>query len=338
MSSTSKPPAAGPQGTRPQGTRPQAATQASKPREQAPEPQAATLREKRTRSRFFLHPSFLVGAFILFAIGGLAFLGPLFIPLDPNAIDLSNLESAPSAEHLLGTDALGRDVLARLLYGGQVSVMVGVTAVLVQVAIGVLVGSLAGYLGGWVDHVLMRFTEIVMCFPFYAIAISLAAIFGASIGNVILIIGILGWTGLARLVRAELLSLREREYVLAARAAGVSAPVIIVRHLLRNAYGPILVNATLAVANAILAETALSFLGLGVTQPDPSWGNMLSAAQSMRVLSNEPWLWIPPGIAIVLMVLAINFIGDALSSSLAPRQGALLKDLEQRSLFLPRRK
>ncbi|MFT3943768.1 MAG: ABC transporter permease [Ancrocorticia sp.] len=290
--------------------------------------------EKNKVSKSLLRqPTFIVGSFILVAIGGLAFLGPLFLPLDPNAIDLSNLESPPSAAHLLGTDALGRDVLARLLYGGQVSVLVGVTAVLVQMIIGVLVGSLAGYFGGWLDHVLMRFTEIVMCFPFYAIAISLAAIFGASITNVILIIGVLGWTGLARLVRAELLSLREREYVLAARAAGVSAPVIIVRHLLRNAYGPILVNATLAVAGAILAETALSFLGLGVTQPDPSWGNMLSAAQSMRVLSNEPWLWVPPGIAIALMVLAINFIGDALSTSLAPRQGALLKDLEQRSLF-----
>ncbi|MGO3885566.1 MAG: oligopeptide ABC transporter permease [Mycetocola sp.] len=291
-----------------------------------PKASATTLPGRRGRT-LLRQPLFLIGSGILLAIVASALAAPILSGYGPNDIDLSNLEAAPSAEHPLGTDALGRDVLARLLYGGRISVLVGVAAVLLQVVIGVTIGAIAGYVGGRTDTVLMRFTEIVMCFPFYAIAITLAAIFGASIWNVILIIGILNWTGLARLVRAELLSLREREYVLAARALGVRPWHIIGRHLLRNAYGPILVNATLAVAGGILAEAALSFLGLGVAQPDPSWGNMLTAAQSMRVLSYEWWLWVPPGLAIVLMVLSINFIGEALASTLTPRNSALLRDL-----------
>lgn len=280
--------------------------------------------------RLLRQPLFVTGASILAVIIAAALAAPLLTSFGPNEIDLAHLEAPPGNGHLLGTDALGRDVFSRLLHGGRISVLVGIAAVLLQVIIGVSVGAAAGYFGGRIDTVLMRFTEIVMCFPFYAIAITLAALFGASVWNVILIIGILNWTGLARLVRAELLSLREREYVLAARAVGARPLRVIGTHLLRNAYGPILVNATLAVAGGILAEAALSFLGLGVAQPDPSWGNMLTAAQSMRVLSSEWWLWIPPGAAIVLMVLAINLVGEALATTLAPRGGALLRDLQPR--------
>ena len=292
-------------------------------------PLAPTARPPHRRRPLRRDPLFLLSVTVLGLILLTAIAAPLIAPDGPNVIDIDNLEAPPSAEHLLGTDALGRDILARVLYGGRVSVLVGICAVLLQIVIGVSIGSLAGYAGGLVDTVLMRFTEIVMCFPFYAIAITLAAIFGASTWNVVLIIGVLNWTGLARLVRAELLSLREREFVLAARSIGVNPFVITLRHLLRNAYGPILVNATIAVGGGILAEAALSFLGLGVAQPNPSWGNMLSSAQSLRVLSNQWWMWAPPGIAIVLMVLSINVLGESLASRLNPQHGALLRDLRR---------
>jgi len=181
-----------------------------------------------------------------------------------------------------------------------------------------------------VDSVIMRLIDIVMCFPFYAMAITLAAIMGASLWNVIFIIGILHWTGLARLVRAELLALRESGYVLAAKAIGVGGLTIILRHLLRNACAPVLINLTLAVANAILAEAALSFIGLGVRQPQPSWGNMLSAAQSLRVIDGEWWLWVPPGLAIVLMVLSINLMGEGVGRVLNPRPAAPVRDIALR--------
>ncbi|MGU3575986.1 oligopeptide ABC transporter permease [Brucellaceae bacterium C25G] len=271
---------------------------------------------------------FFCGFIILFVLTGLAVAAPWLAPFDPNEVDLFAIESPPDAIHWLGTDEIGRDVLSRLLYGGRISVLVGLSAVVVQLFIGIILGSLSGYFGGWVDAVVMRITEVVMCFPFYAIAITLAAIFGASVWNVILIIGILNWTGLARLVRAELLSLREREFVLAAKAMGVGHIRIIAHHLLRNTYGPILVYATLAVANGILAEAALSFLGLGVRQPQASWGNMLSAAQSIRVISYQWWLWVPPGIAIVAMVMSINFVGEGMARILHARPIPPIKDLK----------
>lgn len=272
--------------------------------------------------------AFLVsGLAILLLLAAFAIAAPWIAPFQPDEIDLFAIEAPPGGGHLLGTDEVGRDVFSRLLHGGRVSVLVGLSAVLVQLVIGVTLGALAGYCGGFVDATVMRVTEVVMCFPFYAIAITLAAIFGASVWNVILIIGLLSWTGLARLVRAELLSLREREFVLAAKAMGIATITIVFRHLLRNAYGPVLVYATLAVANGILAEAALSFLGLGVRQPQPSWGNMLSAAQSMRVLTYQWWLWVPPGAAIVLMVLAINFVGEGLARALGPRPAAPVRDL-----------
>lgn len=273
------------------------------------------------------NPFFVIGATILSVMVALAVFAPWVAPFPPDEIDLFAIEAPPGDGHWLGTDEVGRDVFSRLLYGGRVSVLVGVAAVALQLVIGIALGALAGYCGGVVDAVVMRLTEVVMCFPFYAIAITLAALFGASVWNVILIIGILQWTGLARLVRAEFMSLREREFVLAARAIGTSPLRIVLRHLLRNSYGPVLVYATLAVAQGVLAEAALSFLGLGVRQPQPSWGNMLSAAQSMRVLSDQWWLWMPPGIAIVLMVLGINFLGEALSSTLNRRPARPVDDL-----------
>ncbi|MFC3059700.1 ABC transporter permease [Paenirhodobacter populi] len=280
--------------------------------------------------RLLQDPFFVIGAAGLSVLLLLTLLAPWIAPFSPDEGDLFSIEAPPGDGHLLGTDEIGRDVFSRLLYGGQVSVLIGLSAVAVQLVIGISLGAIAGYFGGLADAIVMRLTEIVMCFPFYAIAITLAAIFGASVWNVILIIGILHWTGLARLVRGEFLSLRERDFVRAARSIGVSRTRIIFRHLLRNASGPILVYATLAVANGILAEAALSFLGLGVRQPQASWGNMLSAAQSMRVLSYQWWLWIPPGAAIVLMVLSINFLGEAFQRVLNRRPAAPVADLVSR--------
>ncbi|CAM3472186.1 peptide ABC transporter permease [Rouxiella silvae] len=279
-----------------------------------------------------LHPLFrdryfVSGITLLIILGVLAVFAPWLSAHSPDEMDLYGIEAPPNSEHWLGTDEIGRDVLARLLYGGRVSIMVALAAVFFQAVLGLLLGSIAGYKSGIADMLIMRVTDIIMCFPFYAMAITLAAILGASSWNVILIIGVLHWTGIARLVRAELLSLRESGYVQAAKSMGVNSFTVIYRHLLRNAYAPIIVNLTLAVANAILAEAALSFIGLGVKQPQPSWGNMLSAAQSIRVIDYEWWLWVPPGLTIVLMVLAINFIGEGLSRVLNPRPAVPIKDI-----------
>ncbi|KAB7897296.1 ABC transporter permease subunit [Rouxiella sp. S1S-2] len=285
---------------------------------------------RRQKSR--LHPLFkdkyfVSGITLLVILAVLAVFAPWLTAHSPDEMDLYGIEAPPNGEHWLGTDEIGRDVLARLLYGGRVSIMVALAAVFFQAVLGILLGSIAGYKSGIADMLIMRATDIIMCFPFYAMAITLAAILGASSWNVILIIGVLHWTGIARLVRAELLSLRESGYVQAAKSMGVNSFTVVYRHLLRNAYAPIIVNLTLAVANAILAEAALSFIGLGVKQPQPSWGNMLSAAQSIRVIDYEWWLWVPPGLTIVLMVLAINFIGEGLSRVLNPRPAVPIKDI-----------
>ncbi|PRD15699.1 ABC transporter permease [Pantoea coffeiphila] len=270
---------------------------------------------------------FLTGLVILLLLTLASLSAPWLVAFHPDDIDLMAIEAPPGDGHLLGTDEIGRDVLSRLLYGGRVSLFVALAAVIFQGAIGITLGSLAGYKGGVVDTLIMRLTDIIMCFPFYALAITLAAIMGASSWNVIFIIGILHWTGIARLVRAEFLSLRESGYVFAAKSIGVSGVTVVFRHLLRNACAPLIINLTLAVANAILAEAALSFIGLGVKQPQPSWGNMLAAAQSIRVIDYEWWLWVPPGLTIMLMVLAINFIGEGLSRVLNPRPAVPVKDI-----------
>ncbi|MDX5630002.1 MULTISPECIES: oligopeptide ABC transporter permease [unclassified Brenneria] len=279
---------------------------------------AASIQGNRAWRRFRRHTPGMVGLAVLALIVIVVLVAPWFMPLDPDDIDLTRIESPPSVQHWLGTDELGRDVLTRLIYGGQVSVLVAFSATLLQLGIGITLGGLAGYFGKGVDAVVMRFTDIIMCFPFYAIAISMAGLLGASTWNVVIIIGVLNWTGIARLIRAEFLSLSSQEYVEAARVMNVGHWRIISRHLLPNALGPVIVYATLAIATGILAEAALSFLGLGVKQPTASWGNMLSAAQNMRVLGNAWWLWLPPGVMVFVMVLAINFVGDALRYAFDP--------------------
>lgn len=288
---------------------------------------AATRTGKRAIHPLLADRYFIAGLAILIVLTAVSILAPWLTAHLPDDMDLYAIEAPPGADHPLGTDEIGRDVLSRLLHGGRVSILVALAAVIFQGLLGIALGSLAGYKSGVVDMLIMRIIDIIMCFPFYAMAITLAAILGASSWNVVLIIGVLHWTGIARLVRAELLSLRESGYVQAAKAMGIGGFTIVFRHLLRNAYAPLIVNLTLAVANAILSEAALSFIGLGVKQPQPSWGNMLAAAQSIRVIDYEWWLWIPPGVAIVLMVLAINFIGEGLSRVLNPRPAIPIKDI-----------
>jgi peptide/nickel transport system permease protein len=249
----------------------------------------------------------------------LALFAPLISAYDPLKLNLSARNKPPSAEHWLGTDGNGRDVWTRVIYGGQVSLSVGIVAVSISTLIGVLVGSLSGFFGGRVDMILMRMTDIIMSFPTLIVVISFVAITGPSIYNSMIAIGVLGWPALARLVRSQFLYLREAEFVTAARALGARAPRLIIRHILPNTVGSIAVAVTFAVSDAILLEAALSFLGLGVQIPTPSWGNMLRDAQTLSILENRPWLWIPPGLAIMLAVLSINFIGDGLRDALDPR-------------------
>lgn len=262
----------------------------------------------------------LIGTSILITLIIVSFIGPLFIKQDISSVDLYNISSPPSGEHLLGTDDLGRDVLARLLYGGRVSLLVGVFATMLQVMIGTILGVLAGYFGGAIDAIIMRIVDIVMCFPFFIVAIALAAIVGPSVVNLIIIIAILSWTDIARIVRSEVLSIKERDFIMASKAIGFNNLDIILKHIIPNVLSSILVATTLSMATAILMEASLSFLGMGVKPPMPSWGNMLTAAQNMRTLSSEWWLWIPPGFMIIISVLAINFLGEGLRRKLDPKR------------------
>jgi peptide/nickel transport system permease protein len=268
---------------------------------------------------FARHRLALAGAIVVFALALIAIFAPIIAPYGPNEVDLMATAQAPSRAHLLGTDDIGRDVLSRVIYGTRVSLSVGLVSVSIYVVIGTVLGSLSGYFGGWVDSTIQRFTDAIMCFPSLIIIIAAVAIIGPSIYNVMIVIGLLTWPGICRLVRGQILTLREREFVEAARALGASPMRVILAHLLPNTVAPITVAATFGVAAAILTEAGLSFLGLGVQPPTPSWGNLINTAQSAAVLQDMPWLWIPAGVMIALSVLSINFIGDGLRDALDPR-------------------
>lgn len=269
--------------------------------------------------RFLRHRPAVIGLVILAAIGTMAVAAPVLVPFAPTTIDVGAFQSGPSRAHALGTDSVGRDVLSRLIYAARVSLTVGLLAVSMYAAIGTTVGSLAGYYGGPLDVLLSRFMDVVLSFPPLIIILFAVSVFGRpSLWNVIIVLGLLGWPAVARLVRGQLLALRDLEFVQAARASGASDARVIERHLLPNAMAPVLVAATFGVANAILVEAALSFLGMGVQPPTPSWGNMLTDAQSLTVLERMSWLWVPPGFMILISVLAINFVGDGLRDALDP--------------------
>ena len=274
---------------------------------------------QRAFYRFLRHRLAVSGAAVMLVVVLTALLAPLVTHHDPLEIDLRATRQAPNAAHWLGTDLIGRDVWSRVVYGGRTSLSVGILAVGLYVVIGSFLGALAGYFGGPLDQVIMRFTDTLMSMPTLLMVIVFVSIVGPSLASVIIVIGLLGWSATCRLVRGQILALREEEFIAAARAVGNSNVRIIFRHMLPNIFAPLTVLATFGVANAILLEAALSFLGLGVRPPTPSWGGMLNEAQSPAVLSTMPWLWTPPGIAIAVTVLAVNFIGDGLRDALDVR-------------------
>lgn len=271
--------------------------------------------------RRFLSHRLAVGCvvFMVIMVSVIFPLAPLVAPIHPHRIELSEVGEAPSLAHPLGTDLTGRDVWSRLVFGGRVSISVGLVAVIIYTSIGLVVGCLSGYVGGTTDTVIMRITDTVMAFPVIVILISVVAIVGPGLFNSMLAIGFIGWTGIARLTRGQILSVREMDFVLAARAVGVPRFQILRKHVLPSILAPITVAASFGMAGAILTEAALSFLGLGVQIPVPSWGNMLNQAQSIEIIEKYVWLWIPPGFMISVTVLAVNFIGDGLRDALDPR-------------------
>jgi peptide/nickel transport system permease protein len=269
--------------------------------------------------RFLRHRLAVLGLSVMIVIVLSAIFAPLLTPWEPNQVDLTARNQAPSGEHWLGTDRTGRDILTRTLYAGRISLMVGVVAVAISVVIGAVLGAIAGYFGGLWDSLIMRFTDIVMTFPAIVAILTLAAIVGPGVRNIIIIIGILNWPVPCRLVRSKLLTIRQQEYIHAARALGVPPGRIISRHAMPNAFDVLIVYSSLGVATAILLEAGLSFLGLGVQPPTSSWGNMLNVARNVSVMEGQPWQWLPAGGAIVITVLAVNFVGDGLRDALDPR-------------------
>lgn len=274
---------------------------------------------KMIGQRFFKHHLAVTGAVVFLLIVLMAVLAPWLAPMDPNRVDPVSFQSAPSAAHILGTDDVGRDVLSRLLYAARVSLSVGLGAVAIYVMIGTLIGAVAGFFGGWIDGVLMRITDIFMSFPYLMVILVMVSVMGPSLTNIIVVLGVLGWPQVARIVRGSVLQIKQMDYVRAAVALGYSAPRIVFSHILPNAFAPILVNATFGMASAIITESSLSFLGMGVQPPTASWGNMLTQAQSLTVLSSQPWMWLPSGFMIVIAVLSINFMGDGLRDAVDPK-------------------
>ena len=273
----------------------------------------------KARKRFFRHKLAMFGLITLLLLIFVSVAAPLLTPYSPIALDLRSIRKPPSAEHWLGTDGTGRDVLTRVLYAGRISLSVGLVSVSISMFIGIIIGSIAGYKGGKVDMSLMRLTDMFMTFPSLVIIITVAAAMGPSVYNAMLIIGLLTWPSIARLVRGQFLTLREQQFVRAACSIGVSDGEIVFKHVFPNTISSIAVAVTFGVATAILLEASLSFLGLGVQAPTPSWGNMLRDAQSLNILEGMPWIWLPPGLMIALAVLSINFIGDGLRDALDPR-------------------
>ncbi|WP_078791226.1 oligopeptide ABC transporter permease [Trichlorobacter thiogenes] len=247
----------------------------------------------------------------------LALLAPIISPYNPTEIHAVHVLSPPNWSHWCGTDELGRDVLSRMLYGARISLMVGFVAIGIAVTIGSLVGLASGYYGGWVDTLLMRFVDVMLCFPTFFLILAVIAFLSPSIWIIMAVIGLTGWMGVARLVRAEVLVIREMDYILAARCIGCSDLRIILRHILPNALSPVLVAATLGVAGAILTESALSFLGIGVQPPTPSWGNILTSGKDY--IEFAWWLSLFPGLAILVTVLAYNLLGEGIRDALDPR-------------------
>jgi peptide/nickel transport system permease protein len=268
---------------------------------------------------FTCHKAAAISLFVIVAEIILVVLLPIVFDMDPISSDMKSFGTKPSSAHLLGTDSIGRDLLARLVFGGRISLLVGFLSTFFAAFIGVPAGLLAGYYRRWVECVVMRVVEVFMSFPSMVLILALVSVLGPSTWTVTVVIGFFGWTRFARLVFASVLSIREKEYVLSARAIGNSDSDIILRFVFPGTINPILVTGSFMVANSILLESSLSFLGMGVQPPSASWGNMLYDAQSIAVLSGKPWQWLPPGFMLLLTVFCINFLGDGVRNILDPK-------------------
>ena len=268
--------------------------------------------------RFCTHRLAMAGLCVLLVELVLLFLLPLLMKLEPYEI-CSGFGSAPSKEHILGTDSTGRDLFARLIYGGRTSLFVGFFSVLISFAIGVPLGMIAGFYRGIAETVIMRIADVFLSFPSMVFVLVLVSVIGPSITSATVVIGIMGWPGFARQLYGSVISVREKDYIEGARAIGTSNFVIMFRYILPNAFAPIIIAFTFGIANAVLQESGLSFLGMGVQVPEASWGNMLYAAQSVSVISSKPWMWLPPGICLLITILSINLFGDGLRDALDPK-------------------
>lgn len=269
--------------------------------------------------KFLQHRLAMMGAIVLLIEIVCVIVLPIVLHLDPYSMDYMNFGGAPSAEHILGCDDVGRDLFARLVYGGRVSLMVGICSALVSLAIGVPLGLIAGYFRGWAETIIMRCADLFMSFPTMILILVLASVLGQSVITVTLVIGFLGWPEFARLIYASVLSVREKDYVESAKAIGSKNGEILLRYVLPNSFAPVIISFTFRTAQAIITESSLSFLGLGVQPPEASWGNILYYAQSISVLSNKPYMWVPAGVLLVLTVLSINFVGDGIRDALDTR-------------------
>ncbi|MGK7345748.1 MAG: ABC transporter permease [Candidatus Nitrospinota bacterium M3_3B_026] len=267
--------------------------------------------------KFRMNTLAILGAAIVALLFVVAVFAPVIAPHDPAKIDTSRLFLPPSLEHPCGTDDLGRDVFSRMVYGARISLSVGFVAVGIATLIGLVIGAVAGYFGGWLDEIMMRFTELMMTIPTFFLILAVIAMLEPSIYNIMIVIGATGWMGVARLVRAEFLSLKRREFVAAAEAIGATDFMIIMKHILPNAISPVLVSATLGVAGAILTESALSFLGIGVQPPTPSWGNILTLGKDN--IEFAWWLSVFPGLAILVTVMGYNLLGEGIRDAMDPR-------------------
>jgi peptide/nickel transport system permease protein len=259
----------------------------------------------------------LAGSGIVLLLMVVSMLAPWLAPYDPGQINLNNVLAPPSADHLFGTDPLGRDVFSRMIYGARISLKVGFVATGLAILIGTVLGAVSGYYGGWIDSVIMRFVDIMLCFPTFFLILAVIAFLEPSIWNIMIVIGLTGWMGVTRLVRADFISLKERDFVNAARAIGASDIRIIFMHILPNSMASILVAATLGIAGAILTESALSFLGIGVQPPTPSWGNILTAGKDN--IDIAWWLSLYPGLAILITVVGYNLLGEGIRDLFDPR-------------------
>ena len=284
------------------------------------------IRNSQAMKKFIHNKKAMLGlAIVTILVLAVVFI-PLFADLDPYTTDrAAGFNKPPSDAHILGTDDVGRDLFARLLYGGRISLFVGITSTIISVLIGIPLGLIAGYFRGTAESIIMRTADAFMSFPSMVLILVLVAVFGPSILTVTVVIGVLGWTAIAKLIYGNVLSIREREYIQAARAVGVSTKKILFSEVLPNAIPPVWANISFRVAGAILTESSLSFLGMGVQTPQASWGNIIFAAQNLLVLTARPWVWLPPGICIILVVIGFNFIGEGVRDALAPKTKEYIK-------------